>query len=125
MIDFDNPTFVRLSHVDNAQADGQFGQLLLDGENVLMTFKGTRDMVVFTSKRIIALNVQGMTGRKKDFTSLPYSKIQTWSVETAGTFDRDAELEIYLSAVGKVKFQFSGDTDVAYLSKLIAHFALG
>ncbi|WP_062381247.1 PH domain-containing protein [Demequina pelophila] len=125
MIDFQNPSFAKLSHVDNASADSQFAHLLLDGEQVMMSFRGMRDMVVFTSKRIIALNVQGVTGKKKDFTSLPYNKIQTWSVETAGTFDRDAELEVYFSAVGKVKFEFAGNTDVAYLSKLIGHYVLG
>lgn len=125
MIDFQNPSFVKLSRVDNAAADSAFRALLLDHEELVMSFSGMRDKVVFTNKRIIALNVQGMTGRKQDFTSLPYTKIQTWSVETAGTFDRDAELEVYFSAVGKVRFEFAGNTDVAYLSKLIAHFALG
>ena len=46
-----------------------------------------RDCVVFTSKRIIAVNVQGISGKKKDFTSLPLAKVQAFSVETAGTFD--------------------------------------
>jgi hypothetical protein len=65
-----------------------------------------RDYVAFTSKRIVAVNVQGMTG--KDFTSLPYSKIQAFSIESAGTFDLDAELELWFSGLGKVKFEFKG-----------------
>lgn len=76
------------------------------------------------SKRIIAVNVQGITRKKKDFTSLPLAKIQTFSVETAGTFDLDAELELWFSGLGKVKFEFSGKTDVAYLNKLVAHHVL-
>jgi len=124
VIDFQNPSFVKLSQIQPDSADAQFRALLLDDEQIYMAFKGTRDMVVFTSKRIISLNVQGMSGKKKDFTSLPYAKIQAYSVETAGTFDRDAELEVYFSSVGKVKFEFSGSTDVAYLSKLVSHFAL-
>ncbi|WP_062385158.1 PH domain-containing protein [Demequina iriomotensis] len=124
MIDFQNPSFIKLSRVDPANADGQFASLLLDGEQIMMAFRGMRDMVVFTTKRIIALNVQGMTGKKKDFTSLPYNRIQAFSVETAGTFDRDAELEVYFSALGKVKFEFAGSTDVAYLAKLIGHYVL-
>lgn len=79
---------------------------------------------VITSKRIIAVNVQGITGKKKDFTSLPMAKIQAFSVETAGTFDLDAELELWFSGLGKVKFEFSGKTDVAYLNKLVAHHVL-
>lgn len=53
-----------------------------------------RDYVVFTNKRLIACNVQGITGSKKDFTSLPYSKLQAFSIETAGTLDMDAELTL-------------------------------
>jgi len=123
-MDFQNPTFVKLKHVNNTEADALFPQLLIDGEEILMTFRGMRDMVVFTSKRVIALNIQGMSGKKKDFTSLPYNKIQSFSVETAGTFDRDAELDLWFSGLGKAKFEFAGNVDVAYLSKLIAHYVL-
>ena len=123
-MDFENPTYVKLKHVHNSETDALFPQLLIDGEEILMSFRGMRDMVVFTSKRVIALNIQGMSGKKKDFTSLPYSKIQSFSVETAGTFDRDAELELWFSGLGKVKFDFAGSVDVAYLSKLIAHYVL-
>ena len=63
------------------------------------------------------MNVQGITRKKKDFTSLPLAKIQAFSVETAGTFDLDAELELWFSGLGKVKFEFSGKTDVAYLEQ--------
>ena len=83
-----------------------------------------RDYIAFTSKRIIAVNVQGITGKKKDFTSLPYSKIQAFSVESAGSFDLDAELELWFSGLGKVKFEFKGKTDVASLNKLVAAHVL-
>ncbi len=68
--------------------------------------------VVFTDKRIIAVNVQGITGKKKDFTTLPYSKISAYSVETAGTFDLDSELDLYYSGVGRVRFEFKGSSDI-------------
>jgi hypothetical protein len=83
-----------------------------------------RDYIVFTSRRIIAVNVQGITGKKKDYTSLPFAKVQAFSLETAGTFDLDAELELWFSGLGTVKFEFKGNTDVAYLNKLIAHHVL-
>jgi len=98
--------------------------LLIEGEQIFAAFKGMRDYIAFTSKRIIAVNVQGITGKKKDFTPLPFSKIQAFSIETAGTFDLDAELELWFSGLGKVKFEFKGKTDVAYLNKLIAHYVL-
>lgn len=122
MIDFKNGSVFKLKQ------DSEFASLvqplLLDDENVLSAFKALRDGVVFTNKRIIAVNVQGMTGKKKDYTSLPYSKIVVFSVETAGTFDLDAELEMYFSGLGKVKFDFTGQTNVIELGKVIAGYVL-
>lgn len=65
-----------------------------------------------------------MTGKKKDYTSLPYSKIQVFSVETAGAFDRDSELEMYFSGAGKVRFEFSGASDIVAIGRTIAEFVL-
>jgi hypothetical protein len=78
VIDFANGTFVKLSPVDPAEAGEGVAALLIPGERVLQAYKAMRDYVVFTDKRLIAVNVQGMTGKKKDFTSLPYSKIQAF-----------------------------------------------
>lgn len=124
MMDFASERVFRLSQVSQSEVEGQLTTLLLDGEQIYLAFKGGRDFVVFTDKRIIAVDVQGMRGSKKDYTSLPYSKIQAFSVETAGTFDRDAELDLWLSGLGKAKFEFKGQTDVAYISRLIAHYVL-
>ena len=79
--------------------------MLITGEEIVQAFRGMRDGVVFTNKRVFAINVQGVTGKKKDFTSLPYSKIQVYSVETAGLLDLDTELELWFSGVGKVKYR--------------------
>ena len=80
--------------------------------------------MVFTNTRVIAVNVQGMTGKKKDYTSLPYSKVQSFSVETAGTFDLDAELDLWFSGLGVVRFEFKGQVDVRQLSQMIATHVL-
>ncbi|GAB3593340.1 PH domain-containing protein [Angustibacter peucedani] len=124
MIDFQNASYIKLGKIDYQQVASQVDPLLIDGEQGFMAFKGIRDYIVFTSKRIIAVNVQGISGKKKDFTSLPFAKVQAFSVETAGTFDLDAELELWFSGLGKVRFEFKGNTDVAYLNKLIAHYVL-
>ena len=122
MIDFENKTFFKLKR------DSSYGEkveaLLIDGEEIVESYKTMRDGLVFTDKRVISVNVQGMTGRKKDFTSIPYSKIQAYSVETAGTFDLDSELEIYISSVGKVRFEFVGDSKVLAISALISQAIL-
>jgi len=120
MIDFSSSSVFKLSHIDPAEIAPQISGLLIEGETILVAAKTVRDYIVFTDKRLIAVNVQGMTGKKKDHTSLPYSRIQAWSVETAGTFDLDAELELWFSSLGKVRFEFRGSFDITYLGRLIA-----
>lgn len=118
MIDFNNKGFFKMK-TDPAYAE-KVSQLLLSNEKILGAYKSFRDGVVFTDKRIIAVNVQGLTGSKKDFTSLPYKNIVAYSVETSGTLDLDSELEIYFSALGKVKFEFSGRTNIIEISRYIS-----
>ena len=124
MIDFANASFVKLNLRDAADAHAELADILLQDEQVLVAFRGMRDSVTFTSKRIVALNVQGMTGKKKDYSSLPYSRIQAFSVETAGTFDRDTELELWFSGLGKVKLEFGGGVDIRGLGRLLAERCL-
>jgi hypothetical protein len=124
VIDFDNASFVKLTAWDVAQASADLAEILVPGEQVYLAFKGIRDSVTFTDKRIVALNVQGMTGKKKDYTSLPYARIQAFSVETAGTFDRDTELEIWFSGLGRVKLEFGAGVEIRGLGRLLADKAL-
>ena len=98
--------------------------MLLEGERVISSFKGMRDSVVFTDRRLISVNVQGVTGKKRDYSSLPYNKIQAWSIETAGRFDLDAELELWFSGLGKVRLEFKGNVDIRALSHLVGSYAL-
>lgn len=119
MIDFEKAKVFKLSKSKKFVNEKLITPLLVPGETVISEYTTLRDFVVFTTKRLIAVNVQGITGAKKDFSSLPYSKIQAFSVETAGTFDLDSELELYFSGLGKVKFEFSGDNDVIEIGKLI------
>ncbi|MBR2883689.1 MAG: PH domain-containing protein, partial [Clostridia bacterium] len=70
------------------------------------------------------INIQGMTGKKKDITSLPFSKVQAFSTETAGVLDMDSELELWFSGLGKVKLEFAGNTDIGKICKLISDLVL-
>lgn len=124
MIDFQNGSFLKLRPAAAAAFEAQIAPLLIAGEQIIAAFQSVRDGVVFTSKRIIAINVQGLTGKKKDFSTLPYSKIQAFSVESAGVFDLDSELELWFSGLGKVKFEFASQADVAGLCRLISGFIL-
>lgn len=124
MIDFSNGAIFKLKPVNVSEGTAAVGLLLVDGETINSVFKGGRDMVIFTDKRIIAVNVQGMTGKKTDYSSLPFSKIQAFSVETAGSFDRDAELELWFSGLGKVKLEFSGSVDIRQIGRDIGNRVL-
>lgn len=124
MIDFTNGTFAKLKQVDPNTVIKDIQPLLVTNEQVLSAYKGIRDYVVFTDKRVISVNVQGMTGKKKDFSSLPYSKITAFSVETAGVLDMDSELEMYFSGLGKVKFEFTGQSNIVQIGQIIANYTL-
>jgi len=126
MIDFQNKGTFKLKKDEKyaKMVDG----LLIDGEEVIESFKSMRDGVVFTNLRIIAVNVQGITGAKKDYSSIPYSKINLYSVETTGSWERlkllgaDSELEIYISGHGKLRFEFKSDVDIREISKHITKY---
>lgn len=124
MIDFTNASYIKLRKVSNDSVGKNVLALLLPNENIIGTYKGMRDYVVFTDKRFIAVNVQGITGKKQDYTSMPYKNINVFSIETAGVFDLDSELELYFSGVGKVKFEFSGASDIVQIGKIISSFVL-
>lgn len=124
MIDFSNGSVFKLNIANPQELGPEVAPLLVPGEQVVSCYKAVRDYVVFTDKRLIAVNVQGLTGKKKDFTSLPYSKIQAFSVETAGTFDLDAELDLWFSGLGKVRLEFKGSSDIRQLGQMIAGYVL-
>lgn len=124
MIDFSNAYFLKMKPVDDKVYANLISPMLVSGESIIGTYQSVRDGVVFTSKRIIAINVQGLTGKKKDFTSLPYSKIQAYSVETAGVLDTDCELDLWFSGLGKVRFEFIHTLNITEICKLISEKVL-
>ena len=124
MIDFKNPSYMKLHEIPADEAYSLVSMMLIDGETLFAAFKTTRDHVVFTNKRVIAINIQGMTGKKKDYTSLPYSKVQAFSVETAGWMDLDSEMELWFSSVGSVRFEFKSRFDILSFNKLISSYIL-
>ena len=99
-------------------------ELMVPGEVPVAAYKTFRDSAVFTTKRLIVRDAQGMTGRKIEVYSLPYSAINMWSSENAGTFDLDGELELWTRA-GRIKIKVGKKVDVRRLDGLIAHSVLG
>ena len=125
MIDFNKEGFfARLKKVKDDEFEKVLKNILIDDEIIVSTYQSVRDGVVFTNKRIIAINVEGVTGKKKDYTSIPYNKITTYSIESSGVFDIDCELDIFISGLGKVQFEFVGRTDVANICKNMSEYIL-
>ena len=124
MIDFKNAAFLKLSPTSPDAYDRTIGPLLIPGERVVAAFHTMRDGVVFTDKRIIAINMQGVTAKKTDCTSLPYSKIQTFSIETAGILDLDGELCLWFSGLGIVRFEFFGSKALPEICRIISAHVL-
>lgn len=96
-----------------------FSPFLLEDENILRAYKHTRDKVVFTDQKIICYDVQGITGSKKEFRFFPYSKIISFSIESAGLLDGDSDFKIWLSGVGAFEIKFSKRLDIKEIAKLL------
>jgi hypothetical protein len=102
------------------QFTNKHGHALVDGETVAVAFKTARDWIAFTSWRIIHVDVQGLTGSKKQYLSIPYRSINAFAIESAGTFELDAEVKIYLSGHPPVQFKIGRESDVTALQLLLA-----
>jgi len=123
MIDFKNANFFKLRSVSNSTFESKLTPMFASGEEIIGTYQSVRDGVVFTNKRIIAINIQGV-GVKKDYTSLPYTQIRAFSVETAGMFDLDSELQLWFCELGAIKFEFLGTSNVSTICRVISEYSL-
>jgi hypothetical protein len=94
--------------------------ILVDGEEVNLVYSHVRDKVWFTNKRIIAMDVQGITGSKKEYRTFPYSNISSFSIETAGTFDGDSDFKIWLSGVGVFEIKFRKKLDIKKVGRFLS-----
>ena len=110
------------SEIGPDEVDRQLAGVLAPGESVRMAFKVIRDLIVFTDRRMILVDKQGMTGRKVSYHSVPYKSITHFTVETAGTFDLDAELTIWISGGQGITKQFGRGVDVYEVQALLAAF---
>jgi hypothetical protein len=104
----------------------EYGKLLADGEELELGFKLLRDTFIFTNKRLILINKQGLTGSKTEYLSINYRHISRFSIETAGTFDLEAELKIWISSeeLPSITKKFNKSVDVYEVQKVLAHHVL-
>jgi Bacterial PH domain len=118
--------------LDPTELDREFHtntKILLDNEKCLMAFKAGRDVSLFTNLRVLIVDVQGLVGCKIEYTSLPYRTIHAYSVESAGMWDRDAELRLYTRNrwhLAKIDMDFrAGKTDIMQIQKMLSGFIVG
>lgn len=100
--------------------------LLIDGEEIVAAFRTLRDQLVFTNKRIISVDVQGLTGKRKSFTTMPYSKVQYFTVQTAGLLELipDSELYIIFADGTRCKFEIQGGVNIGKIGRMISQYVL-
>jgi hypothetical protein len=112
--------------VSNDDLQKQYGKLLIENEQIELGFKLIRDTFIFTNKRFIIIDVQGITGSKVEYKSLTYKSISKFSIETSGTFDLDAELKIWVSSEANpsISKKFNKSVDVYEVQKLLASHVL-
>jgi len=118
--------------IDPNELDQEFHtntKILLDDEKCLMAFKAGRDVSIFTNLRVMVIDVQGLVGCKIEYKSIPYRSICAYSVESAGMWDRDSELNLYTRNrwhVAKLEMDFrSGKTDIMQIQKMLSAFIIG
>lgn len=99
-------------------------KLLTPGETAVAAYKTFRDVAIFTTKRLIVRDAQGLRGKKVEVYSLPYSAINMWSSENASGFDFTSEIQLWTRA-GTIKIQTGRGVDVRNLDRLIAMQVLG
>ncbi len=124
MIDFTNAEYLKLRRVKDDDYSKIVDDILIPGEEILSCYRTVRDGVVFTNRRALTLNHQGITGKKVDVTSLPYSKIQLYSIETSGVVDIDSELIFWYSHIGQIRFEFLVGSNIAEICRSISEFIL-
>jgi len=112
--------------VSNEQLQKDYDRLLINDEQIELGFKLMRDIFIFTNKRLILVDKQGLSGKKTEYLSVTYKSISRFSIETAGTFDLDAELKIWISSeqLPSIKKKFNKAVNVYEVQQLLAQYVL-
>ncbi len=115
------------SVVESDEVQQELQPILGDDESVVYACKEIRDMYIFTNKRLMLIDKQGVTGKKVEYHSVSYKAISHFSLETAGHFDLDSELKIWISGQSSpaIERELKNGETVVGIQKALANFALG
>lgn len=112
--------------IDAEELQLEYGVLLNDDEKISCGYKVVRDTFMFTNRRLLLVDVQGITGKKIQYLSVPYNKITAFSVETAGTLDLDAELKIWVTGIAiPVTKKFNKKVNIYEVQKVLSKHVVG
>lgn len=109
--------------VSECEIPGDVAEILVPGEQPIAAYKTIRDSAIFTDKRLIVRDAQGITGKKVEIYSLPWSKVIMWSSENAGAIDFNAEIELWTHGA-HMKVNLKKGIDIRRLDNLIAQCVL-
>ena len=125
-INFNQNSVFNLKPIPLESVRNEVSGLFVPGEEAVLAFQTIRDQLVFTDKRIISIDVQGITGKRKSYGSMPYSKIQYFSVQTTGFLEifPDSELYIVFNNGFTAKFEFKGNVDIGLIGRMISSYVL-
>jgi Bacterial PH domain len=113
------------SENDTQETQQELSRILASDERVEKAFVIIRDQIIFTNKRLILVDKQGVTGKKKEYHSVPYRSVERFSMETTGHFDLDAELKIWVRGmVEPISKTFRNDQNIHDISRALAEYAL-
>ena len=113
------------SEIEAGKLQTEFAQVLATGEKIEKAYQLIRDTFVFTDKRLIFVNRQGLTGNKVEYLSIPYRNITRFSIETAGTFDLEAELKLWLTgSPNPIQLQFNKKLSIYAVQSVLASYVL-
>jgi hypothetical protein len=113
------------SEINVGELEEEFASILIEGEEIQRAYKLVRDLVVFTSRRLVIVDKQGMTGKKQEFQSIPYKNINRFSKETAGHFDLDAELRIWVKGQeAPIVKEFKKDKNIHEVYQVLSAYVL-
>lgn len=115
---------MNLKSVSVSQIRPEVSEILVPGEDIIQCFQTVRDQVLFTSKRVFVVNVQGITGKKVSYYSYPYSKVQYFGIETAGVLDIDSELVLVFSDGNRLQFDFKAGVNIKGICAGISRYIL-
>ncbi len=125
-LDFDTDWNFDLTQIDASDVNKNIYAMLVEGEQIVDSYKTVRDQLVFTNKRMIHVDVKGITGKKQFISVMPYKMIQYFTVQTVGFAELipDAELALHFSNGHTGRFEFRGKCKILEIGKKISRYCL-